>query len=64
MWRLSVALACAAFLAFANPSASNAETTNPPAHCHAHKAQADCAADQACTWDAAKSQCHRNHPSN
>ena len=48
-------LAAAALIAAAGSFATAAQAKDNP--CKAHKSQAECTGDQACTWLAAKNKC-------
>jgi len=50
-------LVAAALIAAAGSFATTAQAKENP--CKAHKAQADCTGDKACTWDAAKNSCKK-----
>jgi hypothetical protein len=49
-------LAAAALIAAAGSFATAAQAKDPNP-CKAHKSQAECTGDQACTWLAAKNKC-------
>ena len=58
MQRLSLVLAAAAFVFAANAQAADqGSTSKPPNPCKAHATQADCSADQACSWNTTKNKC-------